>query len=119
MAIQMMSTDEFKTEIFDYTNNKEFNFNKEKPVILNFFATWCGPCKALAPALEAVSNEHGDQIKVFKVDIDKNMELPSLFGVRSVPTTIFFYPNQQPALASGNLGKEGLDQVIKDYFKIG
>lgn len=119
MATKKMSTETFKTEIFDYTQGQEFIFNKEQPVILNFTASWCGPCKAFAPALEAVSDEYAEKLKIFKVDIDENPELPSLFGVRSVPTTIFFYPNKQPSVATGNIGKEGLEKAIKDLFNIG
>lgn len=117
MAIEVIDTEKFKKEIFDFTNEKDFEFTKDKPIILNFFATWCGPCHAFAPALESVAEEHKESFSVFKIDIDKDPEIPALFGVRGVPTTVFFVPNDQPVLVSGNIGRDGLDRAIDDLFK--
>lgn len=70
------------------------DFNKliadEKPTLVDFFATWCGPCKMQAPILEQVKNEVGDSANILKVDIDKNQALAAKYGVRSVPTLIMF-----------------------------
>lgn len=70
------------------------DFNKliadEKPTLVDFFATWCGPCKMQSPILEQVKNEVGDTANIVKVDIDKNQALAAKFNVRSVPTLIMF-----------------------------
>jgi thioredoxin len=118
MASEIISTEKFKSEIFDFTSGEEFKFDKTTPVILNFFATWCGPCHSFAPALESIAEEHSGSIKVFKVDIDQYPELPLLFGVRSVPTTVFFNPNEEPAIVTGNIGEDGLRRAIADLFGI-
>lgn len=116
MGLEIIGSEEFKKEIFDFSVEKEFDFLGETPVILNFFATWCGPCHAFAPALEAAAEKHAGQIKVFKIDIDQTPEVPALFGVRSVPTTVFFSKGEQPALVMGNIGAENLGRAIGDLF---
>lgn len=116
MSVEIINTAKFKSEIFDFENEKTFEFKKDKPIILNFFATWCGPCRVFAPSLEEAAKEHDGEINVYKIDIDQDPQIPALFGVRSVPTTVFFIPNEQPALASGNIGKEGLDRAISELF---
>lgn len=118
MALEVISTDRFRSEIFDYTKGEEFEFKGEKPVILNFFATWCGPCHMFAPILEQVATDHEASIRVYKIDIDQSPEIPALFGVRSVPTTVFFKPGEPPALATGFLGEEGMKQALRDLFGI-
>jgi thioredoxin 1 len=118
MALVIIDAEKFKAEIFDYTTQTEFTHTKTKPVILNFFATWCGPCHAFAPALEALAEKHESQIDVYKIDIDQHPEIPRLFGVMSVPTTVFFIPNEEPALVTGNIGDEGLQRAVQDLFGI-
>lgn len=117
MSVQIIDTEKFKQEIFDFAKEKNFEFKKDKPIILNFFATWCGPCRSFAPALESAAKEHEGDFSVFKIDIDKDPQVPALFGIRSVPTTVFFIPNDQPAMVSGNIGKDGLERAIKDLLE--
>jgi thioredoxin len=119
MPVEVISTDRFRIEIFDYPTQKEFAFASETPIVLNFFATWCGPCRAFAPVLEQVADEYTDRIKVYKIDIDKDPEIAALFGVMSIPTTVFFKSNRRPAMALGNLGQEGLRGAISDHLGVG
>lgn len=116
MAVKVINTEKFRTEIFDYKSNQEFSFSKDKPVILNFFATWCGPCQVFKPALETVAEKYEGKMDVFKIDIDADPEIPALFGIRSVPTTVFFIPNGQPAMVTGNIGNDGLERAIKELL---
>lgn len=118
MAVEIISQDRFKLEIFDFTNETEFQFKGEKPIVLNFFAGWCGPCHMFAPTLERIEQDYTDSIKVYKVDIDRDPELATLFEVRSVPTTIFIKKNEEPALASGALSEENMRQAMKDLFQL-
>ncbi|MBL0013554.1 MAG: thioredoxin [Flavobacterium sp.] len=86
----------------------EFNtlIQAEKPVLVDFFATWCGPCQVLGPVLKQVKDQLGDQIKIVKIDVDKNQELASRWQVRGVPTMVLFQNGKQLWRQSGVLSKE-------------
>ena len=85
---------------------------REKAVLVDFHATWCGPCKTLAPILKEVKAELGDTVKIVKIDVDKNQELAGKYQVRGVPTMILFKNGQQLWRQSGVLQKADIIEVI-------
>ncbi|MEH6511674.1 thioredoxin [Maribacter arcticus] len=85
----------------------------ETPVLVDFFADWCGPCKSLAPILKDVKSDLGDSIKVIKIDVDKNQALATQYQVRGVPTMILFKNGKQVWRQSGVVPKHDLLKVIK------
>jgi thioredoxin 1 len=88
--------------------------SSEVPVLVDFFADWCGPCKALAPILKQVKEELGDKVKIVKIDVDKNTTLSSKYSVKGVPTLILFKNGQQIWRQSGVLQKrEIIDRIMK------
>ena len=85
----------------------------ETPVLIDFFADWCGPCKSLAPILKEVKDDLGNGIKVVKIDVDKNQSLATQYNVRGVPTMILFKNGKQVWRQSGVVPKQELLHVIK------
>ena len=116
--VEVISAEQFKKQVFDYTANEEWNFEQETPVILNFFAEWCGPCKMFAPTLDEVSSVHGARLKIYKIDIDKDPEIPELFGIRSVPTTLFLKAGEEPVMVMGAIPRESVDKAVSEVFGI-
>jgi len=84
----------------------------EKPVLIDFFATWCGPCKTLAPILKQVKDSLGERITILKIDVDKNQQLASKYQVRGVPTLILYQNGKQLWRQSGVLSKEEILKII-------
>ncbi|HEY9186084.1 MAG TPA: thioredoxin [Salegentibacter sp.] len=89
--------------------------NGDKPVLVDFFADWCGPCKMLGPILKDVKSELGDQVKIVKIDVDRNQELAAKYQVRGVPTMILYKNGKQLWRQSGVLQKHQLTEVIKSH----
>lgn len=112
MATTHLTTQDFKDRVFDYETEQEWNYKGDLPAIVDFYADWCGPCKAIAPVLEELSDEYKDKIVVYKIDTDKEMELSSLFGIQSIPTLLFIPIKGNPMIQKGALPKNILQQVI-------
>lgn len=87
----------------------------DKPVLVDFFADWCGPCKTLAPILKDVKDEMGEDIKIVKIDVDKNQSLATTYQVRGVPTMILYKNGKQVWRQSGVVQKRDLIQIIKSH----
>ncbi|QQR80295.1 MAG: thioredoxin [Deltaproteobacteria bacterium] len=84
-----------------------------KPILVDFWATWCAPCRALAPVVDEVANQFKDTIGVYKVDIDSNPESPAKFGVRGIPTVILFKDGKVVDQVVGAVPKSTLEGLIK------
>lgn len=86
--------------------------NQDKPVLIDFFATWCGPCQTMSPILKQVKDELGEKVTILKVDVDKNAAIASNFQVRGVPTFILFKNGKQVWKQAGLISKTDLKQKI-------
>jgi thioredoxin 1 len=113
MATIKLSNQDFKDKIFDYTKSKEWSFAGDMPAIIDFYADWCGPCKMVAPILEELSDEYAGKINIYKVDTEKEQELSSVFGIRSIPSILFIPKDGQPMMQPGALPKDNLIEVIE------
>ena len=87
--------------------------NQDTPVLVDFFAEWCGPCKMLAPVLKQVKDSLGDGVSIIKIDVDKNQELAAKYQVKGVPTMLLFKKGKQVWRQSGVLQKDDLINIIK------
>ena len=105
-----MATD-IRQEHFD-----TFISQSDKPVLVDFWATWCGPCRMLSPVVEEVSREHENELTVGKVNVDDCPELAQKFGVMSIPTLILFKDGQPVDKRIGYMPKSELEQMLKKAF---
>ena len=90
--------------------------NSDVPVLVDFYADWCGPCKMLAPILKEVKNDLGDKIKIVKIDVDKNQNLANSYQVRGVPTMLLFINGKQVWRQSGVVQKADILSVIQNHL---
>ena len=113
MATTLLSAEDFKNKVFDYTNKTEWEFSGDKPAIIDFYADWCGPCKMVAPVLEELSAEFEGKIDIYKVDTEAEQELSAVFGIRSIPSMLFIPMNDTPKMQAGALPKNALTEIIE------
>ena len=97
--------------------SQKFNdiIKSETPVLIDFFADWCGPCKMLAPILKEVKAELGKGVKIIKIDVDKNQQLAAKYQVRGVPTMMIFKDGEQKWRQSGVLQKDEIVKKIQSH----
>lgn len=108
-----LTKSEFLTKVVDYEKNpNEWKYLGDKPAIIDFYASWCGPCKMLAPVLEELAAEYGDSIYIYKIDTEQEQELAAAFNIRSIPTLLFVPMSGAPQLAQGALPKATLKEAI-------
>ncbi|WP_028890024.1 thioredoxin [Tenacibaculum ovolyticum] len=89
--------------------------NKEKPVLVDFFAEWCGPCKMMTPILKEVKESLGDKVSIIKIDVDKNQSLAAKYQVRGVPTFVLYKSGKQVWRESGVVQKSELVSIINSF----
>jgi thioredoxin len=114
MATTYLTAQDFKDNIFDYEKEKEWNYKGQLPAIIDFYAEWCGPCKAVAPILDELSNEYEGKLKIYKIDTDKETELSYLFGIQSIPTLLFIPMHGSLMVQRGAIPKNIFKQVIEE-----
>lgn len=116
--VEVLTAQSFKEKIFDYTAENDWKFKGSVPAVIDFYATWCGPCKAVAPVLDELSKEYSGKINFYKVDTDAERELSSMFGIRSVPSLLFIPTEGQPQMAAGALPKHSFVEAFKDVLGV-
>lgn len=103
----------FLEKVFNYKDNPEvWKYAGDKPAIVDFYATWCGPCRITSPILTELAAEYGEEIYVYKIDVDKEPELASVFGIQSIPTFIFVPMGESPQVAMGALPRQSFKEAI-------
>lgn len=112
-----LTKEDFLKKVADYEKNPtEWKYLGDKPALVDFYATWCGPCRGLAPVLEELAAEYKDQIYIYKIDTDAEQELAAAFGIRSIPTLLFIPMEGKPQMAQGALPKATLKKAIDEIM---
>lgn len=114
LATKYLSTEDFKKKIMNYDEHpQEWVFEGNRPAIIDFYATWCGPCKMTAPIIERLARKYKGQIDFYKVDIDQERELAQIFGIRSIPTFLFIPMKGQPTAQMGAMQLADFEETIE------
>jgi thioredoxin len=110
-GVVTISSKEFKTKVYDISQkNPEYLGNK--PAIVDFYASWCGPCRAISPILEELAKEYGDKIVIYKVDVDASPDLAQAFGIRSIPAVLFIPMKGEYQMTVGGRSKADFNKQI-------
>jgi len=116
--MENLTTETFKTKVFDYEKNKDWKFEGDKPTLIDWYADWCMPCKSIAPILDELSKEYDGKIDIYKINTEEEHELASAFGIQSIPSLLFIPMNEQPQMSHGGMPKESFKKAFKDILKV-
>lgn len=112
-----MTRADFLQKVADYERNPDtWHYLGDKPAVIDFYASWCGPCRALAPILDELAAKYGEEIYVYKIDVDSEQELAAVFGIRSIPTLLFIPTEGNPRMVTGMQPKNVLEQQIREIL---
>jgi len=114
----VMTNEIFKQKVFNYDLNKTWKFEGNLPVIIDFYATWCGPCRQLSPLVEEIAKKYDGKIIVYKVDTDKESQLAQSMGISSLPTLLFIPVKGQPRSTVGSIPNETLEKAVKEVLLV-
>ena len=117
MEVVSLNKADFLKKVYNYeANPKEWKFEGSRPAIVDFYATWCGPCKALHLVLEELRKEHSGKVDIYQIDVDKEKELAAAFGIRSIPTLLMIPMKEEPRISQGALPKDQLKKAIDEFL---
>ena len=112
-----LTQEDFVKKVYDFeTNPNAWKFEGDKPAVIDFYATWCGPCKMMSPILDEISKEYEGKINVYKVNVDKEADLASVFGIRSIPSLLFVPMKKEPSMVQGAMPKNELKKLVDDIL---
>lgn len=114
--IQELTTDGFYKSIADYEVNKEWKYKGTLPAIIDFYATWCPPCRQLSPLVDEVAKEYKGKIIVYRINIDKEKALVNKLGITNIPTLLYIPSTGQPKVTLGYIPKEKLLKTINEVL---
>jgi len=114
--VTYMTTADFKERVFDYTVSTDWKYKGDMPCVIDFYTTWCGPCKRLAPIMEELSQTYCDKVKFYKVDTERERELAAVFRISSIPQVLYIPVEGEPMILKGLYPKENIVEIIDDFL---
>ena len=112
----ILNSADFTQKVADLS--KEWKYLGDKPAVIDFYADWCGPCKAIAPHLEEIAKEYAEKLYVYKINVDNDPEIANAFNIRGIPTMLFIPMEGRYTVKVGSMEKEELEQlVVENCFK--
>lgn len=107
----------FFLKVYNYeANPNDWKFEGSRPAIVDFYATWCGPCKVMHPILEELSKEYSGKVDIYQIDVDKEQDLAAAFGIRSIPTLLMIPMKEEPRIMQGAMPKDQLKKAIDEFL---
>ena len=114
-VVNQINTELFKKLVYDYQKNPNtWVFEGNQPVIIDFYADWCKPCKIIAPIMEELAEKYDGKVKIYKIDTQKEKELASIFQIRSIPAVLFSPLKGKPMMQAGALPKDMYIKIIEE-----
>jgi len=114
-----LTKEEFLQKVVNYeANPQEWKYLGDKPCLIDFYADWCGPCKAVAPILEELAKEYDGKIYIYKINTDEEQELAGAFGIRSIPSLLFVPKEGKPQMSMGAMAKPQLVEAINEILLV-
>ncbi|MFH1160591.1 MAG: thioredoxin [bacterium] len=117
--VMYLTADQFKQLVWDYSKHADiWSFEGDLPVIIDFYADWCRPCKIVAPIMDELAQEYKGKIRIYKVNTDKEKELARVFNIRTIPAVLFVPKDGKPQMSVGALPKPTFVQAIQDVLQV-
>ena len=116
--IEHLTKDTFKTKIFDFEKSEEWQYSGDLPCLIDFYTTWCGPCKSVAPILEELASEYQGKMHIYKVDAEAEQQLSLQFNITTVPSLLFVPLQGKPQMAVGVLPKKALQDKFAAILNV-
>ncbi len=114
----LITTAEFKKLVYNYDKNKSWKFEGKLPIIIDFYADWCAPCRKMSPILDELAKEYKGKVLFYKVNVDNEPELSAKYQVSSIPYFMIIPAKGQPTSQVGSMSKDAFKKIIKDVLKV-
>ncbi len=115
--VEYLTYDTFLEKVWNFeANQQSWVYEGELPAIIDFYADWCAPCRMIAPIMDKLAEEYKGQLKIYKIDVDKEQKLAAVFQVRSIPSVLFTPVHGKPMMQAGALTEEMYVKVIEEQL---